>query len=157
MIREQAFGRLALRWLKFNAVGAIGIGVQLIVLTALRSGFGIGYLWATALAVESAVIHNYLWHERFTWRDRETESSLARFVKFNLTTGMFSIGGNLLLMRVLVGAFGMNYLVANLVTIATCSVVNFVVSDRVVFGEIRPGGWVRGCQLRKAHSSLRPG
>jgi len=28
---------------------------------------------------------------------------------------------------------GMNYLVANLVAIATCSVVNFVVSDRVVF------------------------
>jgi len=130
---------VALRWLKFNAVGAIGIGVQLIVLTALRSGFGIGYLWATGLAVESAVIHNYLWHERFTWRDRETESSLVRFVKFNLTTGLFSIGGNLVLMRVLVGEVRMNYLVANLVTIAMCSVVNFVVSDRVVFAGMRDG------------------
>jgi putative flippase GtrA len=133
------FGTVALRWLKFNAVGAIGIGVQLIVLTALRSGFGIGYLWATGLAVESAVIHNYLWHERFTWRDRETGSSLVRFVKFNLTTGLFSIGGNLVLMRVLVGEVRMNYLVANLVTIAMCSVVNFVVSDRVVFAGMRDG------------------
>ena len=128
-----------IRWWKFNAVGAIGIGVQLIVLTALRSGFGIGYLWATGLAVESAVIHNYLWHERFTWRDRETGSSLVRFVKFNLTTGLFSIGGNLVLMRVLVGEVRMNYLVANLVTIAMCSVVNFVVSDRVVFAGMRDG------------------
>jgi len=134
MIREQAFGRVALRWLKFNAVGAIGIGVQLMVLTALRSGFGIGYLWATGLAVESAVIHNYLWHERFTWRDRATQSSLVRFAKFNLTTGLFSIGGNLVLMRALVGGLRMNYLIANLATIAICSVVNFVVSDRVVFG-----------------------
>jgi putative flippase GtrA len=84
-----------------------------------------------------AVIHNYAWHERFTWRDRETESSLLRFAKFNLTTGVFSIGGNLLLMRVLVGALEMNYVIANLVTIATCSVVNFVVSDRVVFAGMR--------------------
>jgi putative flippase GtrA len=139
MIREQEFGRGAVRWLKFNAVGAIGVGVQLIALTVLRSGLGLGYLWATGLAVELAVIHNYAWHERFTWRDRETESSLLRFAKFNLTTGVFSIGGNLLLMRVLVGALEMNYVIANLVTIATCSVVNFVVSDRVVFAGMRAG------------------
>ena len=121
------------RWLKFNAVGAIGIGVQLAVLATLRSGLKLSYLTATALAVEAAVIHNYLWHERFTWVDREAESSLARFTKFNLTTGLFSIGGNVALMRLFVGLIGMNYLVANLVTIATCSIVNFVVSDRVVF------------------------
>ena len=126
---------VGVRWLKFNAVGAVGIGVQLAALAALRSGLGVGYLAATAVAVETAVIHNYLWHERFTWADRETGSSLVRFLKFNLTTGVFSIGGNLLLMRVLVGELGMNYLVANLVTIATCSIVNFVVSDRVVFEE----------------------
>ena len=126
---------VGVRWLKFNAVGAVGIGVQLAALAALRSGLGVGYLSATAMAVETAVIHNYLWHERFTWADRETGSSLVRFLKFNLTTGVFSIGGNLLLMRVLVGELGMNYLVANLVTIATCSIVNFVVSDRVVFEE----------------------
>lgn len=131
----RSLGGVAVRWLKFNAVGAVGIGVQLAVLAALQSGAGIGYLPATALAVEAAVIHNYLWHERFTWADRASESSLARFLKFNLTTGLCSIGGNLLLMRILVGGLGTNYLLANLATIATCSVVNFVVSDRVVFEE----------------------
>jgi putative flippase GtrA len=130
---ERNFAGVAVRWLKFNAVGAMGIVVQLVTLAALRSGFGIGYLTATGLAVEAAVIHNYLWHERFTWADRETRNPLMRLLKFNLTTGMFSIGGNLLLMRLLVGELGMNYLAANLVTIATCSIVNFLVSDRVVF------------------------
>jgi putative flippase GtrA len=130
---ETPFRSTAMRWLKFNAVGAIGIGVQLAVLMALRSGFRMGYLSATALAVEAAVIHNYFWHERFTWVDRETGSSLARFAKFNLTTGLFSIAGNVLLMRLFVGGLRMNYLVANLMTIATCSIANFVVSDRVVF------------------------
>jgi putative flippase GtrA len=121
------------RWLKFNAVGGVGIGVQLVVLAALKSGLHLDYLLATGLAVEAAVIHNFLWHERFTWADRVTESSWARFVKFNLTTGLFSIVGNLLLMKVLVGWGGVNYMVANEITIAVCSLVNFVVSDRVVF------------------------
>jgi putative flippase GtrA len=132
-IAERNFRPTALRWLKFNAVGAVGIGVQLGALAMLRSGLGLGYMAATAVAVETAVIHNYLWHERFTWADRETRDSLARFAKFNLTTGLFSVVGNLVLMRVFVSGVGMNYLIANLVTIATCSIVNFVVSDRVVF------------------------
>lgn len=47
------------RWLKFNAVGAIGIGLQLSVLALLRSGFGWNYLFSTALAVEITVVHNF--------------------------------------------------------------------------------------------------
>jgi len=122
-----------LRWLKFNAVGAGGIGVQLAVLAVLKSGLQMDYVVATALAVEAAVIHNYFWHERFTWVDRVTGSSLARFAKFNLTTGMFSILGNVVVMRGLVAGAHMNYLLANVLTIATCSLVNFLVSDWFVF------------------------
>jgi putative flippase GtrA len=121
------------RWLKFNAVGGIGIGVQLIVLAVLKGGLGFDYLLATGLAVETAVFHNFLWHERFTWADRVSESSWGRFVKFNLTTGLFSIVGNLLIMKALASWIEMNYLIANGIAIAVCSMVNFVVSDRVVF------------------------
>jgi putative flippase GtrA len=39
------------------------------------------------------------------------------------------------LMKFLVDAAHLNYLMANAITIPACSVVNFVVSDRVVFGE----------------------
>ena len=124
-----------LRWLKFNAVGAGGIVVQLVVLTVAASVLKIDYLISTALAVEAAVIHNYFWHERFTWLDRPIESSWARFLKFNLSTGLFSIVGNMLLMRALVDGVHLNYVIANLITIATCSIVNFVVSDLFVFEE----------------------
>jgi len=124
------------RWLKFNAVGAGGIVVQLGMLAVLKSGVGLDYLLATGLAVEAAVIHNYLWHERFTWADRSRTNSWIGFAKFNVTTGMFSILGNVILMRALVGGAHMNYFVANILTIALCSFVNFVVSDRFVFGEL---------------------
>lgn len=132
--RESTQSRI-LRWLKFNAVGAGGIVVQLVVLTVATSVLKIDYLISTALAVEAAVIHNYFWHERFTWLDRPTESSRARFLKFNLSTGLFSIVGNMLLMRALVDGVHLNYVIANLITIATCSIVNFVVSDLFVFEE----------------------
>jgi len=121
------------RWVKFNVVGAIGIGVQLVVLAVLKSGLQMDYLWATALAVEAAVIHNYFWHERFTWVDRVGGNSWSRFLRFNLTTGMVSIAGNILLMRVFVGACHLNYFLANISTIATCSIANFLVNDRFVF------------------------
>ncbi len=127
--------RTGVRWLKFNAVGAGGIAVQLATLALLKSAWHLDYLTATALAVEAAVIHNYFWHERFTWADRTSGSSWARFAKFNLTTGLFSIVGNVLVMKVLVSGARLNYFVANILTIATCSIVNFLVSDRFVFEE----------------------
>jgi putative flippase GtrA len=126
------------RWLKFNAVGGIGIGVQLAVLAVLKSGLHLDYLLATGLAVEAAVIHNFLWHERYTWADRSGGNSILRLAKFNLTTGMSSILGNLAAMKLLVGVLGLPYLPANGITIAACSSVNFVVSDRVVFEPAGP-------------------
>ena len=50
------------RWLKFNAVGAIGIVVQLAALAVLKGLLRLPYLTATALAVETAVLHNFVWH-----------------------------------------------------------------------------------------------
>lgn len=60
----------AWRWCKFSLVGAVGIGVQLGALALLTTA-GVHYLRATALAVEIAVLHNFAWHQNFTWSDRE--------------------------------------------------------------------------------------
>jgi len=124
------------RWLKFNAVGGIGIAVQLIALAVLRSAFKLDYLIATAFAVETAVIHNFLWHERFTWRDRpatHAKQSWLRFAKFNASNGAVSIAGNLAIMRLLVGEFKVNYFAANLTAITICSLLSFLLGDRFVF------------------------
>ena len=130
------------RWLKFNAVGGLGIGVQLAALLALKSGFHLNYLVATALAVEAAVVHNFLWHERYTWADRVRPSwrgSVSRLLRFNLTTGGVSILGDLALMKLLAGSCHMNYLAANAIAIAMCSLANFLLSDAYVFRQGRLG------------------
>ncbi len=126
------------RWCKFNLVGAIGILVQFVVLFFLKSVMHCNYLAATALAVEAAVVHNFIWHERYTWAERvrlSWKKSLPRFLRFNFTTGLVSIGGNLGMMRVMVGRAHMNYLAANGIAIAVCSLVNFAASDGWVFGD----------------------
>jgi len=125
-----------LRWIKFNFVGGVGIAVQLAALALFRSWVKLDYLLATALAVEIAVIHNFLWHERFTWADRPARRwrhSLFRLAKFNASNGAVSLLGNLGLMWVLVGGLKVNYVVANCFAIAVCSVVNFWLGDRFVF------------------------
>jgi putative flippase GtrA len=133
--------RTLFRWLKFNAVGGIGIVVQLVALTVFRSCLGISYLFATGLAVEIAVINNFLWHERFTWADRPTASplqSLIRLAKFNVSNGAVSIAGNLGLMWLLVGQAKLNYIASNLFAIVACSLLNFLLSDRFVFAPESP-------------------
>jgi putative flippase GtrA len=129
---------IGLRWLKFNAVGALGIVVQVGALAALVALARMNYLVATGLAVEAAVLHNFVWHERYTWRDRTGGGAgggtWRRLVKFHLTNGILSVGGNLVLMHVLVGRLRMNYLLGNLATIAICSLGNFAASHWFVFG-----------------------
>ena len=130
--------RTFFRWLKFNTVGGIGIGVQLAALAVFRSWLKLDYLLATGLAVEIAVIHNFVWHERFTWADRPAARlahSLIRLAKFNASNGAVSIVGNLLLMRLLVGKLKFNYVVSNCVAIVACSLLNFLLGDRFVFEE----------------------
>jgi putative flippase GtrA len=124
-----------IRWIKFNAVGGIGVGAQLASLAVFRS-LKVDYLIAAGLAVEIAVIHNFFWHERFTWVDRPAAGpahSLIRLFKFNATNGAISIVGNIALMRLLVGEFKFNYFAANFVAIVLCSLVNFLLGERLVF------------------------
>ena len=58
------------RWIRFNGVGALGSGLQLALVALLVRAAGVHYLWATAAGIEAAVLHNFCWHECWTWRDR---------------------------------------------------------------------------------------
>jgi putative flippase GtrA len=127
--------RLALRWLKFNLVGAVGIAVQLGALKLLVLA-RMNYLAATALAVEIAVLHNFAWHERFTWKDRPggRRERLLRLLRFHLGNGTVSIFGNVAIMWLLVSRFHMKrLLVANGIAIAICSFLNFALGEWFVF------------------------
>jgi putative flippase GtrA len=96
----------------------------------------VSYLAATAVAVELAVLNNFVWHQRWTWNDRPARTkkeTLRRLAKFNITTGLVSIAGNLLLMNLLVGHFGLPIAGANLASVVACSILSFILADRIAF------------------------
>lgn len=124
------------RWVLFCSVGAIGIIVQMSVLMLLVSGFKMHYLPATALAVEAAVLNNFFWHENWTWADRTKGSHGAfwrRLLYFHLANGALSLAGNIALMRLLMEVLKWGYLPANALAIASCSILNFLAGDLVVY------------------------
>lgn len=122
------------RFLKFNAVGIAGFALQLGVLTVLLR-VGVHYLAATTIAVELTMLHNFAWHERWTWKDRLAEAGGRgqRLWRFHAAHGIVSLAGNLLIMRLFVGLLGWPAVPANLVAVLLCALVNFTASDRFVF------------------------
>lgn len=123
-----------IRWWKFNLVGAMGMVVQLAALALLNRWTAGHYLYASAAAVELALLHNFVWHLRYTWRDRRDESALlAQFVRFHLSNGLVSMLGNLALMRILVHEARIPLLASNCIAILCCSIVNFCLGDSWAF------------------------
>lgn len=133
------------RWCVFCLVGAMGIALQLGMLAVMINCAGLHYLLATVLAVEAAVFHNFAWHERWTWCDRAPHDRSGwwkRLLRFQLSTGIFSVGGNAACMWLLAGLCGVPYLVSNLASIGACSVLNFSANEWWVFrrAETRAAG-----------------
>jgi putative flippase GtrA len=67
---------------RFVIVGCLGFVLQLLTLWALTSLGGLPWLPANAAAVEVAVLHNFVWHEWWTWGDRRF-SGFGRFGGFS--------------------------------------------------------------------------
>ena len=122
-----------IRWIKFNAVGLAGVVVQLSALALLTSVFRVPYLFATPLAVEMALLHNFVWHEFWTWRGLAIESRWLRLLRFHLASGFLSIGANTLFTWWFKHHFGLPLLAANLAAIAATSLLNFAVNALWVF------------------------
>jgi putative flippase GtrA len=133
--RVPGAGNVLQRWFAFNLIGVLGIGVQLLTLAALYKGIGLHYLLATGLAVETAILHNYCWHMHWTWADRPRRGreNLLRLLRFNLSTGLLSIAGNLALMDLFARQLQFHWMTANLAAIGACSVLNFLLSHCFIF------------------------
>ena len=139
------------RWIAFNLVGVLGILIQLSTLAALTGWLGLHYLFATGLAVEAAVLHNFVWHESWTWSDRargDKKGLWRRLVRFHFANGALSIAGNIILMWFFAGTLSMNHTVANALSIAVCSILNFFASDRLVFEGTRRESGASGFVFR---------
>ena len=128
-----------IRWGKFNLVGAVGMAVQLGVLALINHVAPGHYMVATAAALEITLLHNFVWHLHYTWRDRRCRSAIAGpLIRFHLSNGLVSMLGNLALMPVLVEGARIPVVLANAIAILCCSIVNFLLGDQWAFVPLPP-------------------
>jgi putative flippase GtrA len=127
------------RLLPFVAFGAVGFVVQLTSLHLLVAYAGVHYLLATALAVEAAILVNFVCHSRWTWRDRRLQfevgkgARLRQLARFNGLSALSSLTGNVAFTAVLVGTLAVPVVAANAIAVALISAINFTGLDRWVF------------------------
>ena len=122
------------RWWRFCLVGAAGAAVQLGTLMFLQRFAGVHYLLASLVALEVTLGHNFVWHQRFTWRERrEEEDALSRWWRFQAGNGCVSVLGSMGLLPLLVHRLHAPVLIADAATIPCCALLNFCLSEGWAF------------------------
>lgn len=112
------------RAVKFGVVGTTGAALNTGALYLFSHVAGLPLLMSSALAVELAVLSNYLLNDHWTFATQR--ASLRRFAKFNAAS-IAGVGLNVLTVWLLVRA-GVYFLAANLVGILVSFVSNYTFS-----------------------------
>ena len=130
LLRLMPADRELRRFLKFCVVGGLGVLVNMVLLWLLTEVAGLFYLVSSAVAVECAILNNFLWNEVWTFRDRVLGGSagrLGRLLKFN-TVSLGGLGINVVVLWLMTEQAGLYYLVSNLFGISAATLWNYFVN-----------------------------
>jgi putative flippase GtrA len=125
-IRRAQAGRI----LKFACVGSIGIVINTGALYILSRWLGLPLAAASAIAVELAIISNYVINDRWTFSSRAI--SLRRFAKFNVAS-LSGLSVNVATVWLLT-RIGVYFIAANLLGITLGFASNYALSSVWVWG-----------------------
>ena len=129
------------RFGRFNLVGLLGAALQLALFDLMLNRWHIQGESASAIAVEIAVLHNFLWHERFTWRDRNRpgiRERAMRLCRFHMSNGLLSLVGNTALTYYLVQRLHLPGVPSAAAAVAVCAPLNFLLANRWVYRILKP-------------------
>lgn len=121
--------------MKFGIVGASGVVVNQGMLMLLRFT-ALSLEVRSPIAIEVAIITNFLLNYHWTWKDRKIESRLGvlgRFLMFNLSSGGTAFFFNYLPLLFMVRTLEMNEDLSNIIGIVLASAFNFLISHFVTF------------------------
>src|SRR5690606_34918151 len=99
---------------------------------------GIYYLLSAVFATQGSTLWNFAWTESWVFRGR-AQSPLNFWQRM---VGFFAMNNALLILRgpilaLLVAQLGMNYLLANLVSLGALTVMRFAIADRLIWNTAR--------------------
>jgi putative flippase GtrA len=119
----------AAQLLKFALVGCSGVAVNTAVLYVLSRRLHLALAASSAVAVEVAVISNYVLNEFWTFASRA--ACIKRFAKFNIAS-LAGLSVNVLLVWSLT-RLGIYFLLANLIGIGVAFGINYFLSTAWVW------------------------
>lgn len=121
---------------RFLLTGLAGCVCQIAALWVLVSVFSANYVLATVVAIELAIVFNYVCHEHWTWKDRparDVRERWTRLLRFNAMTALTSIAGGVFITALLVELAGVPPLAANAISVIALGALNLFGADSIVF------------------------
>lgn len=121
-----------LRLFRFGTVGIIGFGVNEGLLYLLHGRWLITLWLAQVIAIESAIICNYLLNDRWTFH--HPHPTLERFLRFN-GVSLVSLIVNILVVQLATRYTPIHYLAANAVGVVVAFGVNYLLNVYWAYGK----------------------
>lgn len=119
------------RFIRFGLVGLSGVFVDMALLYLLSdpSALGWGLTRSKFIASEIAIINNFIWNDRWTFKDisdkqKGFQISLKRLLKFNLIC-LLGLLLNVFFLNIFFNIFGLNRYLSNLLAIIIVTAWNF--------------------------------
>lgn len=117
------------RFIRFALVGVSGLVVDMGMLYLLYDGIGLRLTRSAIVAAELAIVNNFIWNDRWTFRDlaaqqRAKRQVLKRFLKFNLVC-LAGVVLKIILLNILFNGLHLNAYLANLIAILLVTLWNF--------------------------------
>ncbi|HDS45021.1 MAG TPA: GtrA family protein [Methanomicrobia archaeon] len=126
----------AIRLFKFSIVGGIGAVINTGLLWLFTDLAGIFYLYSSAIAIEIAIIMQFLMNDRWTFKEQRT-TRVAQFLKRIIKSNIWRSGGlavNIGVLYALTEYAGLYYLLSNIVGILCAFLLNYLFESRLTWG-----------------------
>lgn len=125
------------RFLCFCTVGFSGVFVNEGVLKFFTEIGGLYYVYSSLLAVEAAIISNFLFNEFWTFRDRSGQqpSLVSRLRRFGIFNSICALGAilNVAILLALTELAGVFYLISNLAGIGISTLWNYGLNSNITW------------------------
>ena len=127
-----------LRGTKFLLVAWMGMVVNSGYLYVFKGVLGVRLIPASMMAIEIAIIHNFIWFRHWAWKDRKSENRQPFFkqlLMYNVATGIVDLSANVTILWVLSTLFHVHYMLANILGMLAGPFIKFWLNDKVIFRE----------------------
>ena len=124
------------RLIKFSIVGVIGAGINTWFLWLFTDVGGLYYLYSAVIAIEIAIILQFLMNDRWTFKEQKT-THVEQFMKRIIKSNIWRSGGlavNIGVLYVLTEHAGVYYLLSNIVGIVCAFLLNYLFESRLTWG-----------------------